>query len=422
MKAKLINLSTILLLGSMFGSACVAVFYIGYILKNVGMWYYSIAIFDGLYPILMMFIANLSERIKKFVLFLNAALAIVASYFLMLGTPNFLIPDFQLDTLPLYCYFLTVGADFTLFEIGVAEVSRRAREGSMLNIGASFGLGSIIIAIVIIVGINGWLYMIMIVNYIIPVALLVYFLLYPEGKDGEVEMFRPQSRTVVGKYFVNDTTKGLKLMLYTIITCFGCIATVGVNGMALQVSEIYYAGFYFWIMVAVGSGIAAILARYFLAKIHSMENTAEKERKSQTPWLGFVIIQCFLLLDITVLEFFVPGFHLSMYSWIRSGLVLGFNIGVYFSVIAVQHPPRSNYAYYMTLAFFVIFSIAAGNYLKVLVQDMNTFGKVAGYALYIMGVLVLIFALLVLAQVITIIKKRRIITPVQVPVQSVDDS
>jgi hypothetical protein len=264
--------------------------------------------------------------------------------------------------------------------------------------------------------------MIMIVNYLIPVALLVYFLLYPEGKDGETEMFRPQSRAVVGKYFVHDTTKGLKLMLYTIITCFGCIATVGVNGMALPESDIYNAGFDFWIMAAVGSGIAAILVRYFLTKIHDMESTVEKEQKSQAPWLGFVIVQCFLLLDITMLEFFVPGFHLSIYSWIRSGLVLGFNIGVYFSVIVVQHPPRSNYAYYMTLAFFIIFSIAAGNYLKVLVSDMHTFVKVAGYVLYIMGALVLIFALLVLAQVITIIKKRKITTQLEVPAQSMDVS
>ncbi|HME53447.1 MAG TPA: hypothetical protein VKM55_14580 [Candidatus Lokiarchaeia archaeon] len=419
---KSINLSTTLLLGSMFGSACVAIFYLGYILRNASSsGFYAIAGFGGLYPIVMMLIANLRERIKKYVLFLNAALAIVGSYFVMLQTPNFMIPDFKLDTLPLYCYFLTVGADFALFEIGVAEVSRRTRDSSLLHIGAGLGLGSVIVAIVVMVGINGWLYMILIVNYIIPIALLVYFLMYPEGKEGETVMFHPQSKDIARMYFVNDTTKGLKLMFYTIITCFGCIATVGVNGMAIPETDIYNAGFTFWIMAAVGSVAAVMIARYFLARIHAMESTVEKERKSQFPWLGFAIFQSLLLLDTTILELYVPGFHLSMISYIRSGFVFGFNIGAYFTVIAVQHPPKSNYAYYMTLSFFVIFSIAAGDYLKIVVSDMNTFGQVAQYAMYIMAALLLMIALLVLAQVITIVRKRNrnIVAPVEVPAQSV---
>nr|MDO8110701.1 hypothetical protein [Candidatus Sigynarchaeota archaeon] len=417
MKLTTIGITT--LLACTFGCAGSLLFYVGFILKRIdSSGYYGLVGFGLLFPIIMMLVANLKERVKKYVLFINAALAIIGSYFVILGAPNFTVPDFRLDTVPLYMYYLTLGAHFTLFEIGIAEVLRQARETGFLWLGAGLGVGSVIVALVIMSGVNGWLYMIMVINYIIPSAMLVYFLVYPEGAAGEKTMFTPQSREVVGKFLVRDgNAKGWKLTLYTIIVAFGSIATLGINSMTMPRADYFSISWLFWLLTGAGAFVAALVAKVLFQKIHGMESCTEKDRKAQLPWMLIAIAQSVGLLAVTLLEIYAPGYHLSILAHIFDGLVFGFNLGAYFAILAVQHPPKSNYAYYMTLGFFIIFSLAAANYLKTVVNDMN---DITDYALYILGALVIVVALLVIMQLITIKQKGRApAKPTQVATQAV---
>ncbi|MBN2150846.1 MAG: hypothetical protein JW839_05360, partial [Candidatus Lokiarchaeota archaeon] len=218
-----INLGTSILLGCSFASGVISSYYIGQVLLHIDTeQIYWLVGFGALYPLLMLIIANLNETVKKVVVFASAALAIVGSYVLMLGSPN-TVPVLKLDEVPVIMYFATVGAHMSLFIMGSAEVLRRAREMDYLWLGLGMAIGCAAVGVVVWTSIFGWLYMIMVVNYVVPVAVLVYFLFYPEGKEGENTMRRPQTKDVVGQFVVHDTWKGGKIAFYTVLVSVGVI-------------------------------------------------------------------------------------------------------------------------------------------------------------------------------------------------------
>jgi MFS family permease len=402
------NLGTALLLGCTFGSAGAASYYLGQVLLHVeSEELYALLGFGALYPLLMLILANLSERVKKVVMYITATLAIVGSYVLMLSSPN-TIPVLKLDTVSAIMYFMTVGAYMSLFTMGASEVLRRSRDAGFLWLGVGLAIGCAIVGIVVWASIFGWLYMIMVVNYIIPVAMLLYFLLYPEGTEGETVMRRPQTKEVMAQFVVRDTWKGFKIAMYTLLVGVGVIATVGVNGLAMPQEDYFTAAPVFWSLAAAGSFAAAVVAKLVLGKIIGMPSGARKARSSNIAWLILACAQSIALICLALAEFFVPGFHLSVASDVVGGLVLGFNIGLYLAVLSVQHPPRSNYAFYMFNSFFIVFAMAVSSYLRSINVDIDQFyDEIAGYVLYIIAALSLVLVLLVVNQIITIVKTSK---------------
>ncbi|NMC04812.1 MAG: hypothetical protein GYA24_06355 [Candidatus Lokiarchaeota archaeon] len=401
------NLGSSLLLGCTFGSAGISSYYLGQVLLRISTneIYYLLG-FAVFYPLLMLILANVNERVKKLMIFISAALAIVGSYILMLGSPN-TVPVLQLDPVPAAMYFMTVGAHLSLFTMGAAEVLRRARESGFLWLGAAIAMGCAAIGIVVVTSMMGWLYMIMIVNYIVPVAILVYFLLYPEGAEGEVAARRPQTKEVVKEFHVTDTWKGFKIAMYALLVGIGIIATTGVNGLAMPHEDYYTAAPLFWLLAAAGATGSAMVAKVTLGKVIGMPGGPRKAWLSNLWWLVLACVQAGSLIGLALAEFYVPGFHLSIASHVVGGAVLGFNACMYLAILAVQHPPRSNYAFYMFTAFFVIFGMAVGSYLRSLDVDLPEFYEYAEYALYIIGGMGLVLALLVVNQAITIAKTSK---------------
>ena len=340
-------------------------------------------------------------------LVVNAALAILGSYFVMLGSPNYYMVVVPLDTIPLNMYYLAIGAHFTMFSVGVAEVLRQRTKASFIWLGVGLAMGSAIIGLVVLTGMFGWLNLIMIATYIIPLSTLVYFLRHPEGSTGESDMQGQQTKEIARCLSVDDTTKGLKLTLYTIIVVFSSIATLGINSMGMAKEDVLTNNLVFWLMVGGGAVVAAVLANFLLQRHLDTESTAWRDRATNIWWLVFVAIHAMGMLAIATLEFYMPGFHLSIVAQIAGGILLGFSIGAYFAMIAVQHPPRCNYAYYMFLAFFVILSVAVSSYLKVQAMDLGEFYGLAEYVIYVIAGAGVLVVLLVIAQVVTIVKKGK---------------
>ncbi|MEX2681883.1 MAG: hypothetical protein Q6373_009790 [Candidatus Sigynarchaeota archaeon] len=405
-----INLGTSILLGCSFASGVVSSYYLGQILSHIETNdIYALVGFCVLYPLVALILANLNEPVKKIMIFASATLAIVGSYVLMLGSPN-TVPVLKLDTIPLYTYFMALGGHMCLFIMGSAEVLRRAREMDYLWLGLGMAIGCAAVGIVVWTSIFGWLYMIMIINYIVPVAILVYFLFYPEGKEGETNMRRPQTKEVVRQYVVADTWKGGKITFYTLITAFSALATAGVGGMAMPQEDYFTSAPWFWSFAAAGAAGAAVLAKFMLGKIIGMPAGVKKEFTSNVAWLVLGCAQGASVILLVVVEFYVPGYHLSFASGLVGGAILGFNIVAYMAVLSVQHPPRSNYAFYMFNTYFILFGLALASYLRSINVDISEFYALAteeDYILYIIGALAIVLAMLVVNQVITIAKTAK---------------
>ncbi len=406
-----INLGTSLLLGCTFASACISSYYLGQVMTHIeDEEIYALVGFAILYPLVMLILANLNESIKKLMVFISAALAIVGSYVLMLGSPN-TVPVLKLDTIPAIMYFMTCGAHISLFIMGASEVLRRSREMGFLWLGFGMAIGCATVGAVVWTSIFGWLYMIMVVNYIVPVAILVYFLLYPEGEEGETTMRRPQTKDVVRQFVVPDTWKGFKIAMYALLSALAPIACIGVGGLAMPQEDYFTTAPWFWSLAAAGAVAAAVVAKLVFGKIIGMPSGAEKARASNVVWLVLACAQGASLFLVTVLEFYVPGYHLSFPSVLVGGIVFGFNVVAYMAVLSVQHPPRSNYAFYMFNTFFVLFGIAVSSYLRTINVDLAEFYALAleeDYILYIIAAFSLALVLLVVNQIVTIAKKGAI--------------
>jgi len=286
-------------------------------------------------------------------------------------------------------------------------VLRRARETGFLWLGAGLAIGFAMIGLIVITSMLGWLYMLMVTNYIIPTVMLLYFLAYPEGKEGETTMRIPQSKTVVREFHVADTWKGFKLAMYAVIVNGGIVAIVGVNGLVLAQEDHFTAAPIFWSLAAVGAIIAAIIAKIVLGKIIGLPAGSKKIFTSNLAWLVLACIQAALLFCVAMLEFFKPDFHMSIASHVIGGAVVGFDVGIYLAVLSVQHPPRSNYAFYMFATYFVVLGMALGSFIRAQGASLSQFYDLTQYVYYVIAAMAIVVVLLVVNQVITLVKKGK---------------
>ena len=408
---KAYQLGTTLLFSFAFSSFLISIFYFGWPVENMDEnGYYGLAGLCMLLPIVMLIIANLNEKAKKIVLFAVAAAGIVASYFVLVGVPNYLIPTFAMDDVTLYMYFLMIGANITTLMISAAEMLRSARgaksQGMMMA--AALAIAGGIVAIVIVIGGNGWLYSIMLNNYIIPVGLLVYFLWYPE--ELEADLHELQEPGKIRSVFVQDNTKGLKMTIYTVLTCLNLLLVIAINGLGIPREDFYELNWIFWLMVGIGSAALALVTWLLNGKALNEEKTAGVQKLLQIKWILLLVVQNIAFLIYMMLEFFVPGFHTSIYSHLVGGLVLGVNIGIFLVIVLIQHPPKSMFAYIMWLVLFVAVSMTLGSYVKVMGTNFSDLVDeiVDNYLVYVIGAYVLLLSLLIVSQVVTIVKKAAI--------------
>ncbi|MFX0098919.1 MAG: hypothetical protein ACFFCS_05010 [Candidatus Hodarchaeota archaeon] len=401
-------IGTTFLFSFAFSSFLIAIFYFGWPAENMDdNGWYALAGFVMLLPILILILANIGEKIKKIVLFIFAAAGIVASYFVLVGVPNYLIPTFAMEDLTLYMYFLMIGSNIGVLIISAAEMLRSARGSSSqgLMMAVAMAISGVIIAVVILIGANGWLYSIMLNNYIIPVALLLYFLFYPE--ELEKELHELQEPEKIQEVFVRDTTKGLKLALYTVLTCLNVMLVIAINGLGIPRADFYELNWVFWLMVGLGSAGLAFVTWMLNGKDLNEQKTAGIQKWLQIKWIILLLAQCAGFAICIFLEFFLPGFHESIYSHLVGGLVVGVNLGIFLVIVLIQHPPKSMLSYIMWLVLFVAISMTVGSYVKVMGTNFPELVETItdDYFLYIIGAYVILIGLLIAFQVVTIVKK-----------------
>lgn len=391
--------------GASLGSVLVTTFPFGFFLKHLGTdGYIGIALFGLVVPLGLILVANVSEQAKKIVLFSCTVLAVFGSYYTMLAAPNYLFPEFQLDVAGTYMFFLALGMQFTIFMIAAAELGRLAREdGKGWYLGAGAALAGGLAAASLLTGPQGWLYPVMIVNYILPSGMLLYFLFVPVASEARA----PQLPGTIAPLHVKDTTRGLKLALFTILACLSIIVSIGIQGLALPRPDFFSVGWSFWLCAGAGGFIAAMVARFTLLPHLAEPASPAKKHRLQASWILVTLIQFGLIASAASMEFFVDGFHASIASHVVNGLVLGFSIVMLLAVWISQHPPRSLYAFLMFVAFFIAFSAAVGSYVKALDVDLASFLSYGEYAIYVIAALALGTGVLVAAQAITLVKSKR---------------
>ncbi len=404
-KTTFISLSV--LLGAMLASLFIFTHYFGYLAQRIDDEGYIALGIGVLMPALLILVINLNERVKKIVLFACCVLFVIGSYVVMLGNPNFPIPDFSMDLTSTYFFFLSTGGLICAVQIAAADLVRAVHESkSWVYFALAMGLGGFVTFTALFLAPLGWLFLIMVVDYVLPAALLVYFLFYPDGVEGEASMKALHAPSTSKAYSIHDTTKGLKLALYTILTCFAIIATLGLNGMALEPSETIYNGSWMWLGFAIGGVAIIFIAKMFAKDVFVTVDAPDRKPVSQLAWIMTEVIQLGLSVFVAIAVLYVPGFHGTILAYILAGIAVGFNIGAFFTIIAQQHPPKSVYAYLSLLTFFLVFTVVATNYLKTLISDYDGLLDIAEYIMYVLGALVIILVVLIIAQAVTISKTR----------------
>jgi hypothetical protein len=416
---QLVHIGISLFMGTAFATVLLLTYYAGFQVTRLDATtnYLVAGGFAILMPILLVFIANLKEIVKKIVLFAATAATVESSYYVMLTAPNFVIPDFTLDPVAQIFYFIAVGSAITVCMIAISETVRLSRDTKYFGayLGGGFGLGALITGITLLFGNLGWLYLVMIPNYALPAGLLIYFLVYPVGRDGEKAMFALHSPETIAKYYVHDMAKGTKLALFTLVTAVSIVAMVGINGLALPQQDWYTEEWIFYACAAIAAFLLSGLAWHNSVKIAMLNCSATKELASQIPWLFITIVEGVAVLVVITLEFFLPPFHGSVASMIVDGAVFGTLFGLFFIVVAMQHPPKSLYMESMFLSYFILFSLVLGSFLKI--QSISTLSTAEIYVMYVLVIAFVLLGILASLQLITMGKRLNITSLAREPEQ-----
>jgi hypothetical protein len=404
---RLVHIGISLFMGTAFASVLLLTYYAGFQVSRLSgtVSYVSGAGFAILMPILLVFVANLKEIVKKIVVFAATAATVGSSYYVMLTTPNFVIPDFTLDSVAQVFFFVALGSAITVCMIAISETVRLSRDTKFYGayLGSGFGLGALITSVALVFGGLGWLYLVMVTNYALPAGLLAYFLVYPTGKDGEKAMHALHAPETIVMYYVHDTSKGWKLALFTLVTAVSIVAMTGINGLALPQQDWYSEEWIFYIFAAISAFLVSGLAWHNSVRIAMLHKSAEKELASQVPWLFITIVEGVLVLTVVILEFFANGFHGSVGSMILDGVVFGILFGCFYVIVAIQHPPKSLYMESMFLSYFILFSLVLGSFLKVL--GLSSLAAAQTYVMYVLIIAFVLLGFLAVLQLITMGKR-----------------
>lgn len=381
--------------------------------------YISLALAGLLYPLGMLFIANFNERAKLAAITITASMAVVSSYFVMLGVPNFRIPAFEVDLTTLTMYFLSMASSMALAVISISDLLSKARglEERVTVFSVAFLAAGGITAIGISLGSLGWLIPIMFSDYLVPGGLLVHVILRSSIKVDypNIEVIHKPAR--IKKYWIKERNKAFKLTVYTIISSLQIALLLGVNGLALD-PEVYYGDTWLlWLFIGAGCLITGMLVVPRLFKNHEEEFSKEKIIKSNISWLMISILQSSFFFVIVTLNLNVPTYHGSIVAFMVDGAVLGFMLMVFWHIVMVQHPPKSMRLFLMLMSFFLCISFIAGTYLKSLTSvSLSDFEEIMDYAIYLYLAFVVALVILVIAFLVTIKKHgkkgaSRTITP-----------
>ncbi|MHA1700575.1 MAG: hypothetical protein ACTSWN_17185 [Promethearchaeota archaeon] len=396
---------TILFSGSL-ANLIISSFYLGWVLSKIQDEDYIIALLLGLVaPAAVIVVANLGEKIKKIVLFAYGCANIISNYFVLMGGPNFPVPNISLDDTTKAMYFLSIGASAGIFMIALSDISRltlnlKAHWHVMF---AGLGIAGFASALIIYFGTRGWLYPVMLSNYLIPISLMIYYVFYPGSLESI--LIGIQDPKILTNLRVKDKTKGMKLTFFTIYTFILLFLIITMNNVLQSATNLIEVGWIFWLFIGIGGAIASVFIWKVINAQFTRDASVEKELFIEKHWLGFTVIQSAMIFVVFSLEFFLVGYHDSIASHIIDGAIFGSIIAIFIYVVALQHPPRSLRAYFLFFGYFLAITIILSNVMKAVNLGVENMTGILEYAYYIVAIILLILILLVISQIITIARK-----------------
>ncbi|MHA1792250.1 MAG: hypothetical protein ACTSVI_06360 [Promethearchaeota archaeon] len=370
------------------------------------------------YPLAMSLVSQFNKKVVELLLFSCAIIAIASNYFILMDSPNYIIPTFSMNSLTLVMFFLFIGSCTSVFVIGTSMTMEKLNDakGFELHFSASVAIGFTIGGLLTTLGSFGWLYPLMMINYVLPASILVYFLLLSKDAGHKKETRKSKedvtkdSIVVLKVPSLKDNTKGLKLTFFIILAGLLLFLVIGINGVGTPNEDFYQKHWIFWI--GTGGGFILFMSLFWktlnvgeLGK--NADITIKIEKDAQVKFLILASMITIAAFASIILNLYATGYHGSLAGYILDGMMNGVILSCTIIVLVMMQPPKAKRPFLAMMMFFIVFAMFLGCYLKTTTDNFTEVLALSEYFPYVFGILIIVFVLLLIPILITIAKKSR---------------
>ncbi len=318
-----------------------------------------------LVPTGVVFIASVSDRVRRVLMLLLLGLFEACSYVVVTTMQNAVFNTayiFYISSITVYSVML--GSALSIMMASLAELGRVSRSVTAwpLLLCIALAVPGLFMAASLAAGFSGWMQNVLLAMILQPAGLLAFLVGFPTGdREGLASLLDPAD---LRPAHVVNPRKGGFLTLYYLLNGLNIALLVGVNGMGLNASFFVHENVLFYasigIGVVAGAGIAFVAAR----KLLLVPGSVRKDRDARLLLLGALTVQLLSWLWVILSEIAVGGFHGSIAAQLAGGAVIGIIISLQFAVAIVHHPPRGFVAHVMLPAFCIGAFLVAGQMVK----------------------------------------------------------
>ncbi|MHA1733939.1 MAG: hypothetical protein ACTSU5_18510 [Promethearchaeota archaeon] len=299
------------------------------------------------FPIFLLLLASRGWLAERVVLLACGLVFTIGSYFVVASTPNYVVPsNLVSSTAALWGFFSVVGATVAVFTLACTRAS--VALGRDPSYAGKLAVGTLVAgalsAAVLVPGLDGFLYSLVLANYAYPAFLGVYFYLSrrdPSRVPPEVHAFGvPESWA---RASLGVRLKSAKLFVHLLVVSASVAVALAINGVELSGLHYYEQGWLFYCALGLGGVAGGVAWRDDPGKVGRLE----------VAWVRLFTVQVCLLGGAVALEAYLPGFHDSLPAHAVDGFAVGFALTSLVRLVAALHPPK-RVGPYLALAFFFL--------------------------------------------------------------------
>ncbi|MHA1681472.1 MAG: hypothetical protein ACTSUE_10710 [Promethearchaeota archaeon] len=418
---KKISLCISILFGVSISSFFSITFHVGWMFRDLdGAEIISLFLLGIALPFGLILVSGISEFFKNIVLISAVVLFVIASYFLLLESPNGLIPtNMSLSRTTMMMFFMTIGMATCMVGLSIAEMARLSRDGGGwgLFLLVSTAITGALAAFYVSSMSLGWLYDYLLPMIFLPGAVLLYFAFY---NDRAYQRFKEiTSNKVLAECSIKDKMKGAKIALVSIISMLNMGIIIGVNGLNLPAADYSAINWIFYLLAGAGGIVGFLIGHLFTSKIAPVNSSRRKAILSQEYIFLFLFLQSAIVSIFIFLELSIPGYHGSILAQVLDGFMFGVVFLLFFHFSIQQHPPRAHQLFHALLFFLGFVLLVVMNFVKGIPMKEGEFEDIAkNYLIYIVIIELVLFSVPIILTTITICIRvktiRRETTEVQI--------
>jgi hypothetical protein len=358
--------ASVLFSGLAAASFFLVTFNTGWILRELDDTLYVVLVACTLLvPIIVMFIANVSDRVRRALMLVMVVMFEICSYVVVTTMQNAGVNTaYIFYAASITWYSLMLGSALSIMMASLAELGRISRSVPAwpLLVCMALAMSDVFLAANLAAGFSGWVQNVLLAMIIQPAGLLLFLLGFPsEDKVGLESLLNPAE---LRPAHVVNPLKGGFLTLYYLVNGLNVGLLVGVNGMGLSPSFFVHENVLFYVSIALGVAAGAGVAFEAVRKLLLAPGSARKDRDARLLLLGTLAVQLLTWLGVILSEITVGGFHGSVAAQVAGGAVVGLVVCFEIAVAIVHHPPRSFVAHVMFPAFCIGAFLVAGQMVK----------------------------------------------------------